>query len=101
MIKYRNLIRPSSIRSMCALENLGMLMTTDLEFVVELNGRLNKCGVISPQFDVSVKEIEPWTTRLLPSRQFGYIVLTSSAGTMDHEEARRKNVGGKVLGFFY
>ena len=33
--------------------------------------------------------------------QFGYIVLTTSAGIMDHAEARRKNVGGKVLGFFY
>jgi small subunit ribosomal protein S15Ae len=35
------------------------------------------------------------------SLQFGYIVLTTSAGIMDHDEARRKNVGGKVLGFFY
>ncbi|OQU78127.1 hypothetical protein SORBI_3009G161300 [Sorghum bicolor] len=86
------------------------------KIVVELNGRLNKCGVISPRFDVGVKEIEGWTARLLPSRQvrsfvirasslfvvqFGFIVLTTSAGIMDHEEARRKNVGGKVLGFFY
>ncbi|GFP83135.1 40S ribosomal protein s15a [Phtheirospermum japonicum] len=39
------------------------------KIVVELNGRLNKCGVISPRFDAGVKEIEPWTTRLLPSRQ--------------------------------
>lgn len=39
------------------------------KIVVELNGRLNKCGVISPRFDVGVKEIEPWTARLLPSRQ--------------------------------
>ncbi|KAF5932022.1 hypothetical protein HYC85_028193 [Camellia sinensis] len=46
-------------------------------------------------------EIEPWMARLLPSRQFGYIVLTTSTGIMDHEEARRKNVGGKVLDFFY
>lgn len=37
--------------------------------MVELNGRLNKCGVISPRFDVGVKEIEGWTARLLPSRQ--------------------------------
>ncbi|KAH0922413.1 hypothetical protein HID58_022431 [Brassica napus] len=70
------------------------------KIVVELNGRLNKCGVISPRFDVGVKEIEGWTARLLPSRQFGYIVLTTSAGIMDHEEARRKNVGGKFLAFF-
>ena len=39
------------------------------KIVVELIGRLNKCGVISPRFDVSVKEIESWTARLLPSRQ--------------------------------
>ncbi|XVF29067.1 hypothetical protein REPUB_Repub15cG0088100 [Reevesia pubescens] len=71
------------------------------KIVVELNGRLNKCGVISPRFDVGVKEIEGWIARLLPSRQFGYIVLTTSAGIMDHEEARRNNVGGKVPGFFY
>lgn len=41
------------------------------KIVVELNGRLNKCGVISPRFDVGVKDIEPWTARLLPSRQVG------------------------------
>ncbi|KAI3461516.1 hypothetical protein Pfo_018179 [Paulownia fortunei] len=39
----------------------------DGKIIVELNGRLNKCGVISPRFDI----------------------------------AHRKNVGGKVLGFFY
>jgi ribosomal protein S8 len=62
---------------------------------------LNKCGVISPRYDVSHHAIEDWVARLLPSRLFGVIVLTTSAGIMDHEEARRKKVGGKVLGFFY
>lgn len=71
------------------------------KIVVELNGRLNKCGVMSPRYDVSHHEIEAWIGRLLPSRQFGVIVLTTSDGIMDHEEARRKHVGGKVLGFFY
>lgn len=69
--------------------------------VVELNGRLNKCGVISPRYDISHHDIEDWIGRLLPSRLFGTIVLTTSAGIMDHEEARRKGTGGKVLGFFY
>ncbi|WJX27745.1 40S ribosomal protein S15a-1 [Trifolium repens] len=41
------------------------------KIVVELNGRLNKCGVISPRFDVGVKEIEGWTARH-PSRQISY-----------------------------
>eukprot|EP00954_Amorphochlora_amoebiformis_P021233 1345048-Amorphochlora_amoeboformis.AAC.1 len=64
-------------------------------------GRVNKCGVISPRFDVKVSEIEKWIVNLLPSRNFGYVVLTTSLGIMDHEEARRKHVGGKILGFFY
>jgi small subunit ribosomal protein S15Ae len=71
------------------------------KIVVNLIGRLNKCGVISPRFDVAVNEVEKWVTNLLPSRQFGYIVLTTSYGIMDHEEARRKHTGGKILGFFY
>mmetsp|Transcript_53214 Transcript_53214/g.168972 ORF Transcript_53214/g.168972 Transcript_53214/m.168972 type:complete len:131 (+) Transcript_53214:78-470(+) len=71
------------------------------KIVVELNGRLNKCGVISPRYDISNGDIEDWVGRLLPSRLFGKIVLTTSAGIMDHEEARRKKIGGKVLGFFY
>merc|ERR1712127_119422 len=71
------------------------------KIVVELNGRLNKCGVISPRFDVALNKINNWTNNLLPSRQFGYIVMTTSYGIMDHEEARRKGTGGKILGFFY
>jgi small subunit ribosomal protein S15Ae len=49
--------------------------------VVNLIGRLNKCGVISPRFDVGLKDIEKWTNNLLPSRQFGKLVLTTSAGS--------------------
>ena len=41
------------------------------KIVVNLTGRLNKCGVISPRFDVPIKDIEKWTINLLPSRQFG------------------------------
>lgn len=71
------------------------------KIVVNLTGRLNKCGVISPRYDLKVHDIEQWASNLLPSRQFGYLVITTSSGIMDHEEARRKHTGGKLLGFFY
>ncbi|KAF5179216.1 40S ribosomal protein S15a [Thalictrum thalictroides] len=58
-------------------------------------------GEFDPCFDVGVKDIEPWTARLLPSRQFGYIVLTTSVGIMDHEEARGKNVGVRYILFTF
>ncbi len=53
------------------------------------------------RFDVGIRDIEGWTSKLLPSRQFGFVVMTTSGGIMDHEEARKKHLGGKILGFFF
>ena len=71
------------------------------KIVVELLGRINKCGVVSPRFDIGVNEYEKAVSNFLPSRQFGYIVLTTNIGIIDQDRARRKHVGGKLLGFFY
>ena len=58
------------------------------KIAVNLTGRLSKCGVVSPRFDVHLKDPGKWPNNLLPSRQFGFIVLTTSTDIMDHEEAR-------------
>jgi small subunit ribosomal protein S15Ae len=71
------------------------------KIVVELTGRLNKCGVISPRFDINHEDIEKWVVNLLPSRQFGCILISTTYGIMTHQEAKRKKTGGKILGFFY
>ena len=71
------------------------------KIVVELNGRLNKCGVISPRYDLKIGDFEKFVYHILPSRQFGKVILTTTYGIMDHEEAKRKHIGGKVLGYFY
>merc|ERR1712227_1034250 len=71
------------------------------KIIVDLNGRLNKCGVISPRFDLKLKNFEKFVYQILPSRQFGFVVLSTSKGIMDHVEARNGHHGGKVLGFFY
>ncbi|KAJ1550448.1 40S ribosomal protein S15a, partial [Cladochytrium tenue] len=102
------LIRPSSkviVKFLSVMQKHGYIGEFDIiddhrsgKIVVQLIGRLNKCGVISPRFDVKQDDIEKWVAYLLPSRQFGFIVLTTSAGIMDHDEARRKKTGGKILG---
>ncbi|KAI0433984.1 ribosomal protein S8 [Xylaria sp. FL1042] len=71
------------------------------KIIVQLNGRINKAGVISPRYNVRLSQLEKWVVKLLPARQFGYIILTTSAGIMDHEEARRRHVSGRIIGFFY
>ncbi|XP_033618645.1 40S ribosomal protein S15a-like [Fukomys damarensis] len=58
------------------------------KIVVNLMCRLNKYGVISPRFDVQLKDLEKWQNSLRPSCQSGFTVLTTSAGIMDHKEAR-------------
>jgi small subunit ribosomal protein S15Ae len=71
------------------------------KIVVELIGRVNKCGVISPRFDIKLSKMEKWCNLLLPSRQFGHLILTTSFGIMDHEEAKKHHTGGKLISFVY
>lgn len=109
--KRQVLIRPSSkviIKFLQVMQKHGYIGEFEEvddhrsgKVVIQLNGRINKCGVISPRFNVQLGQVENWVENLLPARSFGFIVLTTSAGIMDHEEARRKHAGGKILGFFY
>ncbi|KAL4837658.1 hypothetical protein H8958_007231, partial [Nasalis larvatus] len=76
-------------------DNIGEFEIIDdnraVKIAVNLTGRPHKCGVISPRFDVQLKNLEKWQNNLLPSHQFGFIVLTTTAGIMDHEEASQKH----------
>ena len=109
--KRQGLIRPSSkviIRFLKLMQKRNYIGDFEVvddrrggKVVIELLGRINKCGVISPRFDIGVTEYEKVVANLLPSRQFGYIVMTTNIGIIDQEKARRRHVGGKILGFFY
>jgi small subunit ribosomal protein S15Ae len=109
--KRQVLLRPSSkvvIKFLQVMQKNGYIGEFEVlddhrsgKIVVELIGRINKCGVLSPRFDVAVKDVEQWVQNVLPARGFGHIVLTTTFGIMDHDEARRKKTGGKILGFFY
>ena len=71
------------------------------KIIIELNGRINKCGIISPRFNIKLRNFEKTLYQILPSRQFGYVVLTTNQGIMDHIEARKRHLGGRIIGFFY
>ncbi|PWN98789.1 putative RPS22A-ribosomal protein S15a.e.c10, cytosolic [Tilletiopsis washingtonensis] len=109
--KRQVLVRPSSkvtVKFLSVMQQHGYIGEFEIvddhrsgKIVVQLNGRINKAGVISPRFNVSLGQIEQYVSNLLPARSFGCIVLTTSAGILDHTEARRKHVAGKILGYFY
>mmetsp|Transcript_18681 Transcript_18681/g.30329 ORF Transcript_18681/g.30329 Transcript_18681/m.30329 type:complete len:131 (-) Transcript_18681:479-871(-) len=71
------------------------------KIVINLNGRINKCGAISPRFNLRKHNLNLFVDKILPSRLFGKVLLSTSKGIMDHTHAVNKNTGGKILGFFY
>ncbi|ERN15440.1 hypothetical protein AMTRI_Chr05g59340 [Amborella trichopoda] len=71
------------------------------KITVELQGRINDCKALTYRQDLKAKDIEHYRLRMLPTRQWGYVVVTTPNGLLDHEEAMRQNVGGQVLGYFH
>ncbi|XWS17371.1 hypothetical protein CRYUN_Cryun33cG0061700 [Craigia yunnanensis] len=68
---------------------------------VELQGRVNDCRALTYRQDIKAKDIEKYKTLKLPTHQWGYVVISTPDGILDHEEAIRRNVGGQVLGYFH
>jgi small subunit ribosomal protein S8 len=71
------------------------------KFKVQLLGRINKCGAVRPRFSVKVDEFEEWEKKILPSREVGLIVISTSKGVLSHREADEKHIGGKLLAYIY
>ncbi len=72
-----------------------------VEVRVKLSGRINKAGVIKPRIPVSKEEIDERAKKLLPARDIGLVILTTSKGILTHLEARRLGIGGRLLAYVY
>lgn len=68
---------------------------------IELSGKINNCGVIKPRFSVKAKDYEKFEKRYLPASGFGFIIVSTSKGTMVHEEAKKKGLGGRLISYVY
>jgi small subunit ribosomal protein S8 len=68
---------------------------------VQLLGRINKCGVISPRFPVRSSKLVDWEHRYLPAVGVGTLVVSTPQGVMAHAEAQEKKIGGRLIGFVY
>jgi small subunit ribosomal protein S8 len=68
---------------------------------LNLLGKINKCGVIKPRFNVKKSDFEKFEKRFLPAKNFGLIIVSTSKGMMTHNEAKEEGVGGKLVAFVY
>ena len=68
---------------------------------INLLGNINKCCVIKPRYPVKVKDLEKFEKRFLPAQNFGYLLMSTPFGIINHHEAKKKNTGGKLLAYIY
>jgi small subunit ribosomal protein S8 len=68
---------------------------------VQLLGRINKCGAISPRFPVRSLKLVEWEHRYLPAVGVGTLIVSTSQGVMSHVEAQEKKIGGRLVGYVY
>ncbi|MDA4117525.1 MAG: 30S ribosomal protein S8 [Thaumarchaeota archaeon] len=68
---------------------------------VQLLGRINKCGAVSPRFPIKAKEFQKWESRFLPAVGVGMLVVSTSKGVFSHTEAQEQHLGGRLLGYVY
>jgi len=68
---------------------------------INLLGNINKCGVIKPRFSVKIDSYEKFEKRYLPSKDVGIMIVSTPLGILTHNEARDKNVGGKLLAYCF
>lgn len=69
--------------------------------VIHLLGKINKAGVIKPRFSVQKYSFEKFEKRFIPAKDFGIIIVSTSQGMMTHIEAKKKEIGGRLISFCY
>lgn len=68
---------------------------------IQLLGRVNKCGVISPRFSVGIREFPRWERQYLPAVGVGVLLVSTPKGVKSHNEAQEIGLGGRLLGYVY
>jgi ribosomal protein S8 len=68
---------------------------------IEIKESLNECRAIKPRFNVASESIEKYVRRFLPSRDFGFIIISTSKGLMIHDDAVKQNIGGSLIAYIY
>lgn len=71
--------------------------------IIKLNllGNINKCGVIKPRYSLNKNKFEKFEERYLLAKGMGILIVSTPSGIMTHNEAKEKNIGGKLLAYCY
>ncbi|RLJ08142.1 MAG: 30S ribosomal protein S8 [Candidatus Aenigmatarchaeota archaeon] len=68
---------------------------------IQLLGKINECGAVRPRFSAGKDEIIKFEKRFLPAADIGILILSTSQGVMTHKDAKKRSIGGVLLGYVY
>ena len=70
-------------------------------YVVELDGRINDCGVIKPRMPVRRHDWAAKEQEFIPGFGVGLLIVTTPSGIMTNLDAEKKHIGGRLLAYVY
>jgi small subunit ribosomal protein S8 len=70
-------------------------------FEVELEGRINDCGVIKPRIPVRRHEWNKTEEEFIPAYNVGLLIISTPGGIMTNADARENHTGGRLLAYVY
>ena len=73
----------------------------EVRYEVELDGRINDCGVIKPRFPVKRDEWSKREEQYIPGVGIGLLIVSTSQGIMTNVDAEDKKIGGRLLAYIY
>lgn len=71
------------------------------KFKIQLLGRINRCGSITPRFPIKIKDILNRAKQHLPARDVGIVIVSTPKGLKNHNECIQENIGGVLIGYVY
>jgi small subunit ribosomal protein S8 len=70
-------------------------------YEVELDGRINDCGVIKPRMPVKRHDWARKEQSFIPGFGVGLLIVSTSDGIMTNTDAENKHIGGRLLAYVY
>lgn len=69
--------------------------------VVNLLGKVNKCGGVKPRYPMKIDDFEKFEKRYLIAKGFGMLIVSTTKGIMTHDEAKKSKLGGRLIAYCY
>ena len=70
-------------------------------FEVELEGKINDCGVIKPRIPVRRHDWNKTEETFIPAYNVGLLIVSTPFGIMTNADARANHTGGRLIAYVY